>query len=97
MLEVGDTAVIDFLGQPGSPSVPPTRLTYREIADDLEARIRGGEYELGGLMPSYKQIADAYSVSISTAQAVARALRERGLTESVHGRGTFVVRRLPDR
>lgn len=77
--------------------MPPKHLTYRQIADEMEARIRSGEYLPGTLLPSYKQLAQLYSVGISTAQAALRVLRERGLTESEPGRGTYVIDRLPDR
>jgi GntR family transcriptional regulator len=71
--------------------VPPTRLSYRQIADDLEARIRAGEYPPGALLPSYAKVAEMYSVGTTTAQAAMRELRGRGLTRSVLGMGTYVV------
>lgn len=71
--------------------MPPTRLTYREIADDLQARIVAGEHPPGSLLPSYARVAEIYSVSVTTAQNALRMLRERGLTTSVLGVGTFVV------
>jgi GntR family transcriptional regulator len=91
------TTVIEYRGRPGSLSVPPARLTYRQIADDLTDRIYRGEYEAGGPLPSYAQLAVMYTVSVSTVQAALRLLRERGLMVSVSTRGTFVVDRLPDR
>lgn len=71
--------------------MPPRRLTYREIADDIEGRIRTGEYPPGALLPSYATLAEMYSVSVTTAQAAMRELRGRGLTRSVLGIGTFVA------
>lgn len=76
--------------------MPPERLTYREIADDLEARIASGEYPPGSPLPSYRQLSEMYSVSVTTAQSAMRLLRDRGLTESVLGRGTFVVDKSTD-
>jgi len=70
--------------------MPPARLTYRDIADDLEARIRGGEYPPGSRLPSYAQVAAMYSVSVTTAQSAYRVLRERNLTETRLGFGIFV-------
>ena len=72
-------------------SVPPTRLSYRQIADDLAARIAAGEYLPGSRLPSYSQIAAIYSVSVTTAQSAVRLLHERGLTRGEPGRGTFVA------
>lgn len=71
--------------------MPPTRLTYRQIADDIAERIRRGEYPSGSALPSYRALADMYSVSVSTAQAAVRLLRERGLTRTELGRGVFVA------
>jgi GntR family transcriptional regulator len=71
--------------------MPPTRLTYKEIADDLEARIAAGEYPPGTQLPSYAKLGEIYSVSVTTVQSALRLLRERGLTRSEIGRGTYVV------
>lgn len=71
--------------------MPPTRLTYRQIADDLAERIATGEYPPGTKLPSYSQLASIYSCSVTTAQAALRVLRERGLTYSELGRGTYVL------
>lgn len=76
--------------------MPPSRLSYRGIAADLEARIRGGEYPPGTALPSYAEIARMYSVSVTTAQAAMRELRARGYTETVLGVGIFVVDPLPE-
>ena len=66
------------------------RLTYREIADDLAARIRSGEYPPGGPLPSYSKLADLYSVSVSTAQRAVGLLHDRGLIVGEPGVGVFV-------
>lgn len=74
--------------------MPPVKLTYAQIADDLEARIRAGEYpDPDKPLPSYAQLADLYGVSRSTAQQAVRILRERGVVVGVLGRGLFVVPR----
>ncbi len=66
------------------------RLTYREIADDLAARIRSGEYAPGAPLPSYSKLADLYSVSVSTAQRAVGLLHDRDLIVGEHGVGIFV-------
>ena len=71
--------------------MPPIRLTYRQIAEDIAERIRRGEYPAGTALPSYRALADMYGVSVSTAQAALRVLRERGLTRTELGRGVFVA------
>ena len=72
----------------GASTVP--RLTYREIADDLTARIRSGEYPPGGPLPSYSKLAELYSVSVSTAQRAVALLHDRGLITGEPGVGVFV-------
>lgn len=71
--------------------VPTKRWTYGQIADDLEQRIRGGEYPPGAQIPTYEEIARLYSVHKTTAAKAVAVLRERGLVEGAPGRGVFVV------
>ena len=53
------------------PAIP---LSYVDIAEDIAARIKAGEYQPGQKLPSYNQLADLYSVSFSTAaRACSRA------------------------
>ncbi|MEV4417050.1 winged helix-turn-helix domain-containing protein [Catellatospora sp. NPDC049609] len=73
--------------------MPPKRQSYRDIADDIEARIHRGEYQPGQELPSAAGWAEIYSVSKSTAERALMVLRERGLTEGVQGLGTFVAER----
>jgi GntR family transcriptional regulator len=70
--------------------VPPVPLTYRQVADDLAARITRGEYKPGYAIPSYRELAELYSVSISTASRAVALLRDRGVVIGVPGRGVFV-------
>jgi GntR family transcriptional regulator len=68
----------------------PTDATFNEIANDLKARIESGEYPPGGRLPSYRQVASLYGVSVTTAQKALFILRHEGLTYSVRGIGLFV-------
>jgi len=43
-------------------------MSSRQIADDLSARIRSGEYKPGEKLPSLREMAELYSVSVSTIQ-----------------------------
>jgi GntR family transcriptional regulator len=62
-------------------------LAYIQVADDLAARI--GRGELSGRMPAERDLASEYGVAYGTIRRAMEVLRERGLVESVHGRGTF--------
>lgn len=68
----------------------PRHMSYRQIADDIAARIKSGEYPASSKIPSYQQLAQLYSVSISTAQRAVLVLQERGLVYGEPGRGVFV-------
>lgn len=74
-------------------SMPARRLTYEQIADDLAARIVAGEYPPHTHLPSQREIAALYSVSVATVEKVHILLRARGLTYGVPGRGVFVAER----
>lgn len=71
--------------------MPPRRMTYRQIADDLTDRIAAGEYPPGALLPSRRELADMYSISTSTADAVMALIVDRGLAYGEPGRGTYVI------
>ena len=62
-------------------------LAYMQVAALLAARIEAGE--LAGRMPAERGLAAEYGVAYGTIRRAMEVLRERGLVESVHGRGTF--------
>lgn len=66
-------------------------MTYREIADDLDARIRRGEYAPGTRLPTVPELCGLYDVSESTMTRVLAILRDRGLVTTVQGRGVYVT------
>ena len=72
-----------FMVDPDSPV-----LAYLQVADDLAGRISRGE--LSGRMPAERDLASEYGVAYGTIRRAMQVLRERGLVDSVHGRGTFV-------
>ncbi len=84
-----------FRDRMGGPTVElmtvPVPLSYREIADDITDRIRSGEYPPGERIPSYSQLAEIYSVSVSTAQRGVGLLQDRRLVVGAQGRGLFVA------
>jgi GntR family transcriptional regulator len=76
--------------------MPPQRLTYRQIADDIEQRIRAGEYPVDSKLPSYAELATIYTVSLATTQRAVGLLHDRRLVVGIPGRGVFVAEPTPD-
>jgi GntR family transcriptional regulator len=68
--------------------IPPTT---RQITEDIEERIRRGEYPPGTRLPAARELADLYGVSLSTAQRVQLLLKERGLVVGRQGDGVYVA------
>lgn len=64
---------------------------YIRVADDIQTRIESGELAHGARLLSERALAEAYGVAFHTIRHALSVLRERGLVESVHGRGTFVI------
>ena len=71
--------------------MPIPRTGYREVANDLQARIDSGEYPPGTKIPSYAQLAKLYSVGVTTVQRAILVLQERGTLVGVQGRGVYVA------
>lgn len=61
-----------------------------DVADDLEERIRLGEYPPGAPLPTYGELARMYSVSVSTLSRAMVALKARGVVRGEQGRAVFV-------
>jgi DNA-binding GntR family transcriptional regulator len=68
---------------------------YRQIADDLRARIEGGEYPPGSRLPSKAELMSRFGVALNTVDNAIRVLRDLGLAETRQGLGTFVSDPLP--
>ncbi|KIR65868.1 MULTISPECIES: GntR family transcriptional regulator [Micromonospora] len=69
----------------------PIPMSSRQIADDLTARINAREYQPGTKLPSLRELADLYSVSVSTIQRALELTRDRGLTVGRAGSGVYVA------
>lgn len=81
----------DKITAPGSGAKP----LYMRVADDIEGRIKSGELQPGARLLSERALAESYGVAFHTIRGAMRVLRERGLIETVHGRGTYVSSNQP--
>lgn len=63
---------------------------YQVIADQLEARIRAGEWAAGSTLPRQVDLTTEFTVSRQTIRAAVALLEERGLVRSIKGRGAVV-------
>jgi GntR family transcriptional regulator len=64
---------------------------YREIAGDLERKIKAGELLPGARLPSDAELGEMYTASRNTVREAVRLLVSRGLAEKRSGRGAFVL------
>jgi len=72
--------------------MPAAPMSYREIANDLADRIKAGEYNNSDKpLPTYAQLADLYTVSVSTAARAYGLLADRGITVGAPGRAVFIA------
>lgn len=65
-------------------------LAYVRVAGDIAARIASGELAAGARLRSERDLAEFYGVAYGTVRRAMAMLRDRGLIETIHGRGTFV-------
>lgn len=63
---------------------------WRQIADELERRINDGRYAPGSRVPSMNQLIEEFGVAAATAHKALKGLRQRGLTYTEPGLGSFV-------
>lgn len=68
---------------------------YVTIAEDLQARIAEGQWEVGAFLASEPELASKYGVSRETLRAALRQLENAGLIARRKGQGTRVVRLQP--
>jgi DNA-binding GntR family transcriptional regulator len=73
-----------------APNVARQEPPYQQIAEDIRRRVRSGELHDGDLVPSTRQLARDWSVSVPTASKALAALRSEGIVRGVPGTGTIV-------
>lgn len=64
---------------------------YAQVAGDLEARIRAGEFGYDSLLPRRQDIAAEYGVGEMTVRRAMDVLRDRGMVRPMPSVGTVVV------
>lgn len=72
--------------------MPAMPMSAAQVAEDLAARIQAGEYGVAGTqLPRYEDLAELYSVGMTTVAKVIMVLKMQRLVVSVQGKGTFVA------
>jgi GntR family transcriptional regulator len=66
---------------------------YLRIHSDLRERITSGRWPPGTPLPSQRELAGQFGVSIMTLRQALRLLTDDGLIETRHGSGTYVTTR----
>jgi DNA-binding LacI/PurR family transcriptional regulator len=62
---------------------------YNQVADDLKSRILRNDFGPDGRLPNFKELSEAYKVSLSTIKKSMQLLNDQNLIVSRVGRGTF--------
>jgi GntR family transcriptional regulator len=78
---------------PFDPDEGPLRYMYVRVADHLAARIEAGELAGGSRLPSNRDLADTYGVTVGTIRQALEELRRRGMVDTLPAKGTFVAKR----
>lgn len=66
------------------------KLAHEEIMEQLQARIRSGEWKPGERLPTMQQLASQYGLSRTAVREALRLLESRRIVSIEHGRGMFV-------
>lgn len=67
-----------------------TSRLYEQIVQQIEASILKGALKPGDQLPAERDLAQQFGVSRTAVREAVKALREKGLVEAHHGRGTFI-------
>ena len=68
---------------------------YTRIVEQIEARILAGDLTVGEQLPPERELGEQFGVSRTAVREAVKILREKGLIEIRHGRGTFVTNGTP--
>ena len=64
---------------------------WRQLANDLSARIAEGTYPLGSALPTEDELASEYALARATVRRALAVLRRRKLIKNLHGQRNTVV------
>jgi GntR family transcriptional regulator len=64
---------------------------YLRIHSNLRQRITSGQWPAGSPLPSQRELADEFGVSVMTLRQALQLLTDEGLIETRHGSGTFAA------
>ncbi|MBA3698476.1 MAG: GntR family transcriptional regulator [Planctomycetes bacterium] len=67
-------------------------LLHVQLRELLADGIRRGEWPVGSMLPSIRDLIDTHGVSLPVVRMALDALAETGIIRTEHGRGSFVVR-----
>lgn len=69
---------------------------YRQIAADLERRLKAHEWPVGTPLPGLSELQKYYRASLNVVRGAQALLIEAGLLRSVQGKGVYVLQLPPD-
>lgn len=79
-----------------SPYLPiQNERLYIRIVEQIETRILAGNLKVGDQLPPERELGEQFGVSRTAVREAIKILREKGLIEIRHGRGTFVTNGTP--
>jgi GntR family transcriptional regulator len=84
---------IPGLRGPGARAADDRQPKYLRIHRNLRERISSGQWPPGSPLPSQRELADEFGVSIMTLRQALQLLTDDGLIETRHGSGTFAAAR----
>lgn len=66
------------------------RAPYLQVADQLAEAVRVGEYAPGDQLPALSALGEAYGVAVGTVRSALHVLRDKGITVTRAGSGSFI-------
>lgn len=69
---------------------------YRQVADDLRAKISDGQYPAGTRLPTKPHLMEHYGVALGTLDKAIEVLRKAGLVETRQGSGMYAREPKPE-